>query len=66
MACSHTYTCLLPLPCLPPAPPGFGAAKHLAEAGYAVTLLEASKNPGGLSGGFRTASGQVVEAGMKG
>jgi len=30
---------------------GFGAAKHLAEQGYAVTLLEASKNPGGLSGG---------------
>lgn len=30
---------------------GFGAAKHLAEQGYAVTLLEAAKNPGGLSGG---------------
>lgn len=30
---------------------GFGAAKHLSEQGYAVTLLEASKNPGGLSGG---------------
>lgn len=45
---------------------GFGAAKHLAEQGYAVTLLEASKNPGGLSGGFRTSSGKVVEAGMKG
>jgi hypothetical protein len=45
---------------------GFGAAKHLAEQGYAVTLIEASKNPGGLSGGFRTSSGKVVEAGMKG
>jgi uncharacterized protein with NAD-binding domain and iron-sulfur cluster len=32
---------------------GFGAAKHLAEQGYAVTLLEAAKNPGGLSGGMR-------------
>jgi hypothetical protein len=30
---------------------GFGAAKHLAEQGYAVTLLEAAKNPGGLSAG---------------
>eukprot|EP00878_Enallax_costatus_P019916 GHUV01021029.1.p1 GENE.GHUV01021029.1~~GHUV01021029.1.p1 ORF type:complete len:497 (+),score=100.84 GHUV01021029.1:173-1663(+) len=45
---------------------GFGAAKHLAEQGYAVKLIEASKNPGGLSGGFRTSSGKVVEAGMKG
>jgi monoamine oxidase len=42
---------------------GFGAAKHLAEQGYAVTLIEAAKNPGGLSGGFRTSSGKVVEAG---
>jgi hypothetical protein len=31
---------------------GFGAAKHLTEQGYAVTLLEAAKNPGGLSGGM--------------
>ncbi|WIA34177.1 hypothetical protein OEZ86_012535 [Tetradesmus obliquus] len=45
---------------------GFGAAKHLSEQGYAVTLIEAAKNPGGLSGGFRTSSGKVVEAGMKG
>ncbi|GBF97597.1 amine oxidase [Raphidocelis subcapitata] len=45
---------------------GFGAAKHLAEQGYDVTLLEASLNPGGLSGGFRTREGKVVEAGMKG
>ncbi|KAI8468019.1 MAG: hypothetical protein J3K34DRAFT_454404 [Monoraphidium minutum] len=45
---------------------GFGAAKHLSEQGYSVTLLEASLNPGGLSGGFRTKEGKVVEAGMKG
>ncbi|KIZ00663.1 hypothetical protein MNEG_7297 [Monoraphidium neglectum] len=45
---------------------GFGAAKHLSEQGYNVTLLEASLNPGGLSGGFRTKEGKVVEAGMKG
>jgi NADPH-dependent 2,4-dienoyl-CoA reductase/sulfur reductase-like enzyme len=44
---------------------GFGAAKHLAEQGYAVTLIEAAKNPGGLSGGFRTSSGKVVEAGER-
>ncbi len=29
---------------------GFGATKHLAEQGYDVTLLDASPNPGGLSG----------------
>ncbi|KXZ45031.1 hypothetical protein GPECTOR_59g639 [Gonium pectorale] len=45
---------------------GFGAAKHLSEQGYDVTLLEASPNPGGLSAGWRTASGRAVEAGMKG
>ncbi|GLI65776.1 hypothetical protein VaNZ11_009387 [Volvox africanus] len=45
---------------------GFGAAKHLSEQGYDVTLLEASPNPGGLSSGWRTASGRAVEAGMKG
>ncbi|KAG2443456.1 hypothetical protein HXX76_001813 [Chlamydomonas incerta] len=45
---------------------GFGAAKHLSEQGYDVTLLEASPNPGGLSSGWRTASGKTVEAGMKG
>ncbi len=31
-----------------------------------MTLLEASPNPGGLSTGWRTASGRAVEAGMKG
>jgi hypothetical protein len=45
---------------------GFGAAKHLSEQGYAVTLLDAAANPGGLSAGWRTAKGRVVEAGMKG
>lgn len=55
---SHTVCCC------PPA--GFGAAKHLSEQGYAVTLLDAAANPGGLSAGWRTAKGRVVEAGMKG
>ncbi|KAF8066234.1 pds [Scenedesmus sp. PABB004] len=45
---------------------GFGAAKHLAEQGYAVTLVDAAKNPGGLSTGFRNSKGQALEAGMKG
>eukprot|EP00798_Chlamydomonas_sp_ICE-L_P018499 gene18499-24997_t len=45
---------------------GFGAAKHLTEQGYDVTLLEASPNPGGLSTGWKTAEGRTVEAGMKG
>lgn len=47
-------------------PSGFGAAKHLSEQGYGVTLLEASPNPGGLATGWRTATGREVEAGMKG
>jgi len=45
---------------------GFGAAKHLAEEGYDVTLLDASPNPGGLSSGWRTKEGRTVEAGIKG
>lgn len=45
---------------------GFGAAKHLAEQGYAVTLLDGSANPGGLSAGWRTPQGRAVEAGVKG
>jgi uncharacterized protein with NAD-binding domain and iron-sulfur cluster len=45
---------------------GFGAAKHLSEQGYAVTLLDASPNPGGLSAGWTTPKGRTVEAGMKG
>ncbi len=42
---------------------GFGAAKHLAQQGFAVTLLDASPNPGGLSAGWRTTQGRSVEAG---
>jgi len=45
---------------------GFGAAKHLSEQGFAVTLIDGSPNPGGLSSGWRTQSGRAVEAGMKG
>ncbi|GAQ79859.1 Amine oxidase [Klebsormidium nitens] len=45
---------------------GFGAAYQLARCGFAVTLLDASPDPGGLSGGFRTSQGRAVEAGMKG
>ncbi len=45
---------------------GFGAAKHLTEQGFDVTLLETSPNPGGLSTGWKTAAGRTVEAGMKG
>ena len=45
---------------------GFGASKHLAEAGYDVTLIDASPNPGGLSAGWRTPQGRSVEAGIKG
>lgn len=45
---------------------GFGAAKHLAEQGYDVTLVDGSENPGGLSTGWRTPQGRAVEAGTKG
>jgi uncharacterized protein with NAD-binding domain and iron-sulfur cluster len=45
---------------------GFGAAKHLSEQGYNVTLLDAAPNPGGLSAGWRTPQGRAVEAGIKG
>ena len=45
---------------------GFGAAKHLAEEGYAVTLLDAAPEPGGLATGFRTKDGRACEAGIKG
>ena len=45
---------------------GFGAAKHLAEQGYNVTLLDGAENPGGLSAGWRTPQGRAVEAGIKG
>lgn len=49
-----------------PPTAGFGAAKHLSEQGYAVTLVDASPNPGGLSAGWRTPQGRAVEAGFKG
>ncbi|CAL8469873.1 g9415 [Coccomyxa elongata] len=45
---------------------GFGAAKHLSEQGYSVTIIDASPNPGGLSAGWRTPQGRAVEAGIKG
>lgn len=45
---------------------GFGAAKHLAEQGYKVTLLDGAETPGGLSAGWRTPQGRAVEAGIKG
>ncbi len=56
----------LPTPGSEPVPAGFGAAKHLTEQGYDVTLLDASPNPGGLSTGWRTSQGRAVEAGVKG
>lgn len=45
---------------------GFGAAKHLSQQGYAVSLVDAAPNPGGLSAGWRTPQGRAVEAGIKG
>jgi len=45
---------------------GFGAAKHLADQGYSVTLVDGAETPGGLSAGWRTPKGRAVEAGIKG
>ncbi len=45
---------------------GLGAASHLAQQGYAVTLLEAGAYPGGLVAGWQTAAGRSVEAGVHG
>jgi len=45
---------------------GLGATYHLAQQGYAVTLLEAGPQPGGLVAGWRTAQGRPVEAGIHG
>jgi uncharacterized protein with NAD-binding domain and iron-sulfur cluster len=45
---------------------GLGAAYHLAKQGYAVTLLEAGAQPGGLVAGWQTPQGRSVEAGIHG
>ncbi|MEO1635379.1 MAG: FAD-dependent oxidoreductase [Cyanobacteria bacterium J06631_9] len=45
---------------------GLGAAHHLAKQGYAVTLLEAGAQPGGLVAGWQTAKGRSVEVGIHG
>ncbi len=45
---------------------GLGAAYHLAQQGYEVTLLEAGAYPGGLVAGWQTAQGRAVEAGIHG
>jgi uncharacterized protein with NAD-binding domain and iron-sulfur cluster len=45
---------------------GLGAAYHLVQQGYDVTLLEAGSYPGGLVAGWETAGGRAVEAGIHG
>ncbi len=45
---------------------GLGAADHLVQQGYQVTLLEAGAYPGGLVAGWQTAGGRLVEAGIHG
>jgi len=45
---------------------GLGAASHLTQQGYDVTLLEAGGYPGGLVAGWKTAQGRSVEAGIHG
>lgn len=45
---------------------GLGAAYHLAQQGYRVTLLEAGAHPGGLVAGWKTATGRSVEGGIHG
>ncbi len=45
---------------------GLGSAYHLAQQGYAVTLLEAGAYPGGLVAGWQTPQGRGVEAGIHG
>lgn len=45
---------------------GLGAAYHLVQQGYDVTLLEAGGYPGGLVAGWKTAQGRSVEAGIHG
>jgi uncharacterized protein with NAD-binding domain and iron-sulfur cluster len=45
---------------------GLGAAHHLTQQGYDVTLLEAGSYPGGLVAGWKTPGGRSVEAGIHG
>ena len=45
---------------------GFGAAKHLVDQDFDVTLVDASSQPGGLSAGWRDEENKPMEAGMKG
>ncbi|MEM9542121.1 MAG: FAD-dependent oxidoreductase [Cyanobacteria bacterium P01_E01_bin.42] len=45
---------------------GLGAAYHLAQQNYDVTLLEASPYPGGLVAGWKTDTGRSVEGGIHG
>ncbi len=45
---------------------GLGAASHLTQQGYEVTLLEAGAQPGGLVAGWQTPGGRAVEAGIHG
>eukprot|EP00899_Mesostigma_viride_P028711 jgi/Mesvir1/9024/Mv21309-RA.1 len=45
---------------------GLGAAYHLTKQGYAVDILEAGKQPGGLVAGWKTDKGQSVEVGIHG
>ncbi|MEM9135725.1 MAG: FAD-dependent oxidoreductase [Cyanobacteria bacterium P01_F01_bin.42] len=45
---------------------GLGAAYHLTQEGYDVTLLEAGPYPGGLVAGWKTPDGKSVEAGIHG
>ena len=42
---------------------GLGAAHHLAQQGYQITLLDASPNPGGV---IQDSQGRSIEAGVKG
>mmetsp|Transcript_3449 Transcript_3449/g.12444 ORF Transcript_3449/g.12444 Transcript_3449/m.12444 type:complete len:551 (-) Transcript_3449:93-1745(-) len=45
---------------------GFSCTWQLLKQGFAVRLLDAAENPGGLSSGWRTPGGRGVEAGIKG
>jgi uncharacterized protein with NAD-binding domain and iron-sulfur cluster len=45
---------------------GLSATYHLAQQGFAVTLLEAGPYPGGLVAGWQTTGGRSVEAGIHG